>query len=195
MNSIKNKTYVSIVVFLLIVICLGYFGNIIVVEYIKNLSSEIISGREKISMHEKRNIKIEEVRKNYGNVQKEMSVVAEALAKYEEPYKFIEKLDDIAMENHVKLEKLPTDKKEELIGEDLVARRFNIKITGEFDDVAGFLNNLDNFNYYLNIDRIMISRFDDPEKEVKAAKEKDLSSEVAINAEIKAYFKKSEKQK
>ncbi len=186
MNNIKNKTYANIIVFLLIIICLGYFGNIIMVEYVKSLSLEMISRKDKISMHEKRNKKIEEVRNNYGNIQKEMNVVSGALAKYEEPYKLIEKLDDIAAKNNVKLEKLPTDKKEEPVSADLVARRFNIKATGEFDNIINFLINLDNFDYYLNIDRIMMSSYDS-EKEIK---EEDFSSGITLNAEIKAYFKK-----
>ena len=152
------------------------FGSIV------STSDAVVSAKKDTMLITERNKKIDEVRRNYDNIEKEMGVIADTFVKKDNE-KFGEmfmELEQIAKRYQITLTKEPSLRTEERMGDTISAAFFNIDASGEYDNLMKFMLYLDNFKYYVDLNNVEIAT---------GAKEddKDIST-TAMKAELEVYL-------
>lgn len=186
MNSKKQKTFINITIFTLTIGGVFYFMNHYLFNYIRSMSNEVVAAKKDVVLIAERNKKIDEVRSNYNNIEKEIGVISDTFVKKDNE-KFGEmfmELEDIAHRYNIELTKDPASKAEERMGDGIFAAYFNMTAKGEYDDLMKFVLYLDNFKYYIDLNNIEIIRSSDDENSM---------SKMAMRAELEVYLENKQK--
>lgn len=181
MNSKKQKTYITIAIFVLVIGGVFYFMNQYLFSYITSISDEAVDAKKDTMLITERNKKIDQVRSNYNNIEKEIGVISDTFVKkdYEKVGEMFMDLENIAQRYHIDLQKSPSTKAEQRIGDSISVAYFNMTATGKYDDLMKFMLYLDNFKYYIDLNNIEMSGVGNDEGGV---------SKVALNAELQVYL-------
>jgi hypothetical protein len=188
MNKKKQRTYVNIGIFVLIIGGVFYFMNQYLFVYIRNMSDEVVNAKKNTVLITERNKKINEVRSNYNNIEKEIGVISETFVKkdYQKVGEMFMELEGIAKDHNIVLVKNPAAKAEEKMGDSISAAYFTMSASGGFIDMMKFLLYLDNFKYYIDLNNIQMSG---------AGEDQNGITQVAMSAELQVYLDDKQKQK
>lgn len=186
MNSKKQKTYINIAIFVLVIGGVFYFMSEYLFSYIKSISDEVVAAKKNTVLITERNKKIDEVRSNYNNIEKEIGVISDTFVKkdYEKVGEMFMDMESIAQKFNIDLKKNPSSRSEQKMGDSISAAYFNMTATGKYDDLVKFMLYLDNFKYYIDLNNIEISSSVDG---------KDNVSKVVMKAELQVYLEDKQK--
>lgn len=185
MNAKKQKTYINISIFILVIGGVFYFMNQYLFVYIGDMSDEVVNAKKNTVLITERNKKIDEVRRNYNNIEKEIGVISDTFVKkdYEKVGEMFMELESTAQQHHIDLSKNPSMKAEEKMGDSISAAYFNMTAAGKYSDMMKFMLYLDNFKYYIDLNNIeMVNSSDDPK-----------ISRVTMKAELQVYLDAKQK--
>jgi len=181
MNSKKKKAYLDLTICMLVIAGAFYFMDSYLLSYIKSMSDEIVSAKKTTAQIEERNNKIDEVRKNYNDIEKEIGIISDTFVKkdFEKVGGMFMNLEEIAKTYDIELSKSPSTKEEERMGASISAAYFNLSATGEYDNMMKFLVYLDNFKYYIDLNNIEI---------INSSADQKGSSMISMRAELEVYL-------
>jgi len=166
MNKVEKKLYIKAGVLLAVVLALLYASCFYLPSKIESLSLEIINNKKQIKQLNEQNSQIDDTRRKYAKLQENVNEVSECIIGYSNIFGFITNVKDAAKKNNVNLNiNVSSDEKAKATNF-LSYINYNIKATGEFDDIMHFLNNLESLKYYINIEKIKISSNDSNNEEV-----------------------------
>lgn len=187
MNKVQKKTYLVSAVFVSAIASLFYLGNIFLVDYLKSLSSEVLSAKQKVNTIEQRNKNIAEVRTNYDNIKNEINIISDSISDsdYDKVVILFKELEDVAKKNDIELKKNPSSKGEESLGDGLAATHLDIEALGEYDKIMKFILYLDNFKYYVDLNNINITN------QISKEVSDKFSSAISLRGDLKVYLKKN----
>lgn len=146
-------------IFILIIGGVYYFMSEYLFGYIVSMSDAVVSAKKDTMLITERNKKIDEVRRNYDNIEKEIGVISDAFVKRDNE-KFGEmfmELEQIAKRYEITLTKEPSSRIEERMGDTISAAYFNISASGEYNNLMKFMLYLDNFKYYIDLNNVEIT--------------------------------------
>ncbi|MFA6096791.1 MAG: hypothetical protein WC788_04145 [Candidatus Paceibacterota bacterium] len=181
MNKKKQKTYINIAILILVAGGMFYFMSQYLLAYIGNMSNEVVVAKKNTVLITERNKKIDEVRRNYNNIEKEIGVISDTFVKkdYQKVGEMFMELEEIARMNNIVLIKNPAQKPEEKMGNSISAAYFTMSSNGGFDDMMRFLLYLDNFRYYIDLNNIQMSGTGEDQNGI---------TQVVMNAELQVYL-------
>lgn len=181
MNGKKKKTFLNIAILALLISGMFYCMNEYLINNIKNISDEVVEAKKTTMLITERNKKIEEVRKNYDNIEKEIGLISETFVEknYERVGEMFMDLERVASKYNVELINDPSSKGEKKMGANIYAAYFTMSATGEYDDLMKFLLNLDNFKYYIDLNNLEVAS--------NVLKDKKISN-VLVRGELVVYL-------
>lgn len=159
MNGKKRNTYINVAIMTLIIGGIFYSMDQYLFYYVRNLSNEVVEAKKNVELINERNKKIDEVRHNYNNIEKEIGVISNTFVKkdYEKVGEMFMEMENIADRYQIELEKDPASKGEEKMGDSISAAYFNIAAKGEYENLMKFMVHLDNFKYYIDLNNVEIA--------------------------------------
>lgn len=181
MNGKKKKTYLNLAIFALLIGGMFYYMNEYLIKNIERLGDEVVDAKKSGALITERNIKINEVRKNYENIEKEIGLISNTFVEknYEKVGEMFMELESIAQKYNIELTKDPASKPEERMGNRIFAAYFNMTATGDYQDLMKFMLYMDNFKYYVDLNNIEIIRSNEDE---------DSNPKVSLRAELEVYL-------
>lgn len=161
----KNKEFYLIFLWIILIftiVIIFIFPNI---NKISAAANKINTTLAKLENLEKTNQNKQEMEKNYQLIKNNYPTLEQLVPKAGEELNFITSLEEIASRNNVqqKMNLLPQEEG------DTKTRGFNIlpfqlTLDGNLYNIFNYLNDLENNNYYLNIDKIKIDKNFSPTK-------------------------------
>ena len=163
MNKVEKKIYTKAALLLAAVLVLFYVSYSYLPQKADGLSLEIINKKKQIKQLNTQNDQIENIKDKYDELQKNVGNVSEYIIDYSSIFNFVTEIRSVAEKNNVDLSINVSNKGKAQMTEFLSYINYNIKITGKFNDVMHFLSHLENLEYYVNVEKIKISRKNDAE--------------------------------
>ena len=161
MNKVEKKLYIKAALLLIVVLVLFYVSYFYLPQKIEGLSLEIINNKKQIELMNAQNNQIENIRKKQDELQENVDNVSECIIDYSNIFSFVIETRSVAEKNNVNLSINVSNEGKAQMTEFLSYINYNMKITGKFDDVMNFLNYLENSKYYVNIEKMKISKKND----------------------------------
>ncbi|MCK5084987.1 MAG: type 4a pilus biogenesis protein PilO [Candidatus Pacebacteria bacterium] len=163
MNKIKKKIYIKAVLLLTVVLILFCGSFFHLPQKIEGLSLEIINKKKQIKQLNAQNDQIENIRDKHDELQKNVGNVSEYIIDYSSIFNFVTEIKSVAEKNNVDLGINVSNEGKMQATEFLSYINYNVKATGKFDDIMHFLSYLENLKYYIDIEKMKISRNNDNE--------------------------------
>ena len=163
MNKVEKKLYIKAVLLLIVVLVLFYGSCFYLSQKIEGLSLEIINNKKQIKQLNAQNDQIENIREKHDELQKNVGNISECIIDYSNIFSFVTEIRSVAEKNNVDLNINVSNEGKVQITEFLSYINYNIKATGEFNDIMSFLSYLENLKYYVDIEKMKISRKNDNE--------------------------------
>lgn len=157
MNKVEKKLYIKAGTLLIVVLALLYASCFYLPQKIEAISLEIISNKKQIKQLSEQNNQIDDIRSKHNKLQEDVDKASECIISYSDIFRFITNVKEAAKKNNVNLNINVSSSGKTQETNFLSHIDYNIKATGEFEDIMCFLGNLENLKYYINIERIKIS--------------------------------------
>ncbi len=180
MNRIEKKAHIKAVLLLIIVFILLYVSCFYFPKKIEVSSVEIIDKKKKIEQLNIQNNQIENIRDKHNKLQKDVSNISEYIIDYSNISSFVAEIKNVAEKNNIELNISVSNEEKKEITKFLSYINYNIKATGKFNNMMSFLNHLENLKYYIDVEKIEISR-----KNKEAIGETD----IVLNSRLKVYVR------
>jgi Tfp pilus assembly protein PilO len=163
MNKVEKKIYIKAALLLIAVFVLFYASYSYLPQKIEGLSLEIINNKKQIEQLNAQNDQIENIREKHDELQKNVGNISEYIIDYSNIFSFVTEIRSVAEKNNVDLNISVSNEGKVQMTEFLSYINYNIKVTGEFNDIMHFLSHLENLEYYIDVEKIKISRKNDKE--------------------------------
>ncbi|MCK4592361.1 type 4a pilus biogenesis protein PilO [Candidatus Parcubacteria bacterium] len=158
MNKVEKESYIKAALLLIAVLVLFYASCYFMSQKIEGLSLEIISNKKQIKQLNEQNDQIENIRGKHDELQKKVGNVSEHIIDYSNIFDFVAEIKNVAEENNVDLNVNVSNEGKVQMTEFLSHINYNIKATGKFNDIMHFLSYLENLKYYVDVEKMKISR-------------------------------------
>ena len=163
MNKVEKKLYIKAVLLLIATLVLFYGSCFYLPQKIEGLSLEIINNKKQIKQLNAQNDQIENIRGKHDKLQKMVDNASEHIIDYSNIFNFVTEIRSVAEKNNVDLNVNVSNEGKAQMTEFLSHINYNVKATGEFNDIMHFLNCLENLKYYVDVEKMKISRKNDNE--------------------------------
>jgi Tfp pilus assembly protein PilO len=161
MNKVEKKVYIKALLLLVATLVLFHVSFSCLPQEAEGLSLEIINKKKQIQQLNMQNNQIENINNKHDELQKNVDNVSEYIIDYLSIFNFVTEIRDMAEKNNVELVINVSNEGKVQMTEFLSYINYNIKITGEFNDVMHFLSHLENLEYYVNVEKIKVSKKND----------------------------------
>jgi len=153
----KNKINLSLFSLLIITFCLAVFLVLPIFKNIQKNSKELISGKEKLLLSQKRIENIENFKQIYYQIKPDLEKMGGAFVETEMPLSFISFLEKTAHDCglDINISSLPPEGTKEDTGPSL---SFQLNSASSFPNLFKFLEKLENSSYLIQIKNLSISR-------------------------------------
>lgn len=184
MNKIEKKSYIRIGMLVLILFALFYAWFLYLPSKIKATSLEIIEKKQEFRSIEMQISKLDDIKYVRNEINDKKKKIDQSIINYSDIYDFNYSLKEVAGKSNL----IPDSK---VTGDDiqfapeLIYLDYKIVVNGSFEELMKFLQDLESFKYYNNIEEIIVSD--------KTNSKNDELSDVSLSFVLRLYIRDDRK--
>lgn len=174
-NLLSEKKTIILTIFVLIVFVLLILSIWFIFLKVREESNNLFEEKNKIVILEQQNKEIESFKLEYNTYVPNLKKIEEMFVDPKNPLSFIEFLEKISTNNNVSLEISPLSFLTEGASKLVVVK---LSVKGEFNDLLSFLKNMENGDYLISIDNLVISNYEEKAESANVVKKSQASISI-----------------
>ena len=171
-NLFSEKKTIIFTIFVLIIFVLLVFSIWFVFSKVSEESNNFFEEKNRIIILEKQNKEIESFKSEYDDYLPNLKKIEEMFVDPKNPLSFIEFLEKTSIDANVSLEISPLSFLTEGASKLVVVK---LSVKGEFNDLLRFLKSMENGNYLIAIDNLIISNYEEKSESANIVKKSQAS--------------------